>query len=198
MSRNQDAGARLVMVRPDLDRLRAVRLPPGTSIRRYAAGDDMRWLRVQREADRYTAFDDGTFVREFGADPNRLARRQLYLCDAQGTVLGTATAWFNRAFRGQRFGRVHWVGIVPRAQGLGLGKPLLAAALQRLGALGHRRAYLVTAARRVPAINLYLQFGFQPAPENAEDLHHWQTLAPKCRYPLGAISDRARFGTPES
>src|SRR5207248_4802613 len=100
-----------------------------------------------------------------------LVERQCYLLNAFGQAIGTGTAWFNDNFEGKSFGRVHWLAILPEFQGRGLGKPLLTAICSRLRDLGHERAYLTTSTQRIPAIRLYLRFGFVPLirdePENA-------------------------------
>jgi ribosomal protein S18 acetylase RimI-like enzyme len=55
----------------------------------------------------------------------------------------------------------------------GLSKPLLSAACERLCALGYTSAFLITSTTFVPAVNLYRQFGFEPAIKNKEDRAKW-------------------------
>ena len=69
--------------------------------------------------------------------------------------------------------RVHWVAIVPDHQGKGLAKPLLTAICNRLVEIGHDRAYLTTNTVRLPAINLYLAYGFEPEIDTDEDRRVW-------------------------
>ncbi len=77
---------------------------------------------------------------------------------------------------GDRWGRVHWMAIVPEFQRHGLGKVLLGAICQRLRELGHERAYLHTSAARIPAIQLYLRFGFAPVVRNAAERAVWKDV----------------------
>ena len=105
-----------------------------------------------------------------------LNQRQLYLLEESGQVIGTGTAWFNDNFQGQRFGRIHWVALLPERQGRGLAKPLMSALCRRLRELGHTRAYLSTSSARVPAIRLYRQFGFIPLAEGEQQAAAWRRL----------------------
>jgi GNAT superfamily N-acetyltransferase len=98
------------------------------------------------------------------------------LLDPCGQAVATATAWFDDAFEGARWGRVHWVAILPEHQGHGLGRPLMAAVCQRLVALGHVGAFLRTSANRIPAIKLYRGFGFEPHPRSAAEEHIWRGI----------------------
>ena len=88
-----------------------------------------------------------------------------------GTLLTTGTL-----YKGLAWGRIHWVAIVPEFQGRGLAKPLLTAVMNRMVELGHQRARLATATQRLPAINLYLKFGFLPDPRNEEELSAWEEI----------------------
>ena len=71
----------------------------------------------------------------------------------------------------------YWTHAVPAFyQGRGLAKPLLTALCHRLRQLGHDRAYLSTAAARLPAIKLYLQFGFVPLIRSEADELLWRGI----------------------
>ena len=182
----------VIMVREHLDGIPQHALPSGFTIRWYRPGDEAHWVAIHRLADRYNVITPERFTREFGRDPERLRQRQCFLLSPRGEVIGTATAWFDDDFRGRRYGRVHWVAIVPAMQGRGLSKPLMSVVCERLRALGHDRAYLTTSTARIPAINLYLQFGFAPYIRGSEDRRIWQALRARLKEPLAledAISD---------
>lgn len=166
--------APITMVRDNLEGIPDHSLPEGFILRGYQPGDQKLWEEIHLLADRYLTPTSDLFHREFGTDEAVLAERQLYLLAADGQAIGTATAWFNDNFRGRAYGRVHWVAIVPRYQGQGLAKPLMAAVCCRLRELGHDRAYLTTSTARVPAVRLYMQFGFLPWPEGAGDVRVWR------------------------
>lgn len=165
----------LCMIRQNLDDIPHYKLPVGFTLRAYQPGDEAAWLSIHLEADKHNVITVDTYSEQFGADSQTLAERQFYLCDDAGQAIGTATAWFN-TYRGEIYGRVHWVAIVPAMQGRGLARPLLSAVCQRMRELGHRRAYLTTESARLPAINLYLRYGFTPDIRSEQEAQVWQTL----------------------
>ena len=163
----------LIMLRDTLDNIPQYAPPEGYYLRPYQAGDEQHWLDIHRESDNLNDFPPDIFVQQFGDNEVTLAERQVYLCDAEGVPVGTATAWFNDDFRGLRYGRIHWVALRPSVQGRGLSKPLLTAVCNRLKAFGYERAYLTTGSLRLPAIGLYLKFGFVPDNASPEAKAVW-------------------------
>ena len=151
-------------------------VPAGHSIRPYVPGDEHVWVHIQSAADRYNTISLDLFRREFGDDPTLLAKRMFFLLDAEWQAIGTATAWFDDNHLGRPFGRVHWVAILPEYQGQGLSKPLLSKVCSTLRELGHEEAYLTTSTARIPAISLYLKFGFVPEINGAEDARVWKEM----------------------
>ena len=152
-------------------------LPSPYRLRMYQTGDAQDWLEIHRLADRYTRVTADLFGRQFGDDQQRLADRQLYLCDGDDQPIGTATAWFDDRPGGDpSIGRVHWVAIVPDYQGRGLARPLITAVCHRLRPLGHRRAILATGSARLPAICLYLKFGFVPMLTRPDEAAAWRAI----------------------
>jgi ribosomal protein S18 acetylase RimI-like enzyme len=73
------------------------------------------------------------------------------------------------------------VAIIPERQGRGLAKALLSATCMRLRELGHTRLYLTTETPRLPAIALYLKFGFRPEIRNEADRRAWENVAEHLR-----------------
>ena len=128
-------------------------------------------------------------TREFGTDVAQLGQRQCFLLDAQQVPIATATAWFEDDFDGVPYGRVHWVAMVPRYQGRGLSKPLMSIVLTRMAELGHERVFLRTSTARLPAIQLYQQFGFVPLLGSSEDRMIWQQLNARLREPFDLGND---------
>ncbi len=57
-------------------------------------------------------------------------------------------------------GEIYAVGVVPRAQGVGLGRALTVAGLEHLRGRGAHRAELFTEADNTPAVHLYESIGF--------------------------------------
>jgi len=107
-----------------------------------------------------------------------LRQRQCYLLAPTGAVIGTGTAWFNNNFEGARWGRVHWLAIMPAFQGRGLAKPLMTSICRRLRELGHEHVYLSTSTALHAAIGLYLKFGFEPLIQSPEDVVVWREVLP--------------------
>ncbi len=168
----------VAMMRPTLDDLPQFELPAPYQLRWYQPGDEAAWVAIHVAADRFHTFTPATFQKEFSDDQTLLPTRQAYLCQADGSPIGTATAWFKADDDGSDWGLIHWVAIHPEMQGRGLAKPLLAVVCHHLQALGYQRAYLSTSTARLPAINLYLAFGFVPIlrGDRAETLYAWQQV----------------------
>ena len=71
------------------------------------------------------------------------------------------------------------MAIIPSMQGRGLAKPLLTVVCNRLRDLHHQRAYLITGTARIPAIKLYLKFGFVPDIQSEQDAEAWRSIQAK-------------------
>ncbi len=173
----------VTMVRENLDNIPHFVLPLGFAIRWYEPGDDKTWTEIQSRADKYNDITQDLFGKAFGFDEQQLRDRQCYVVDQNGIAVGTATAWYDD-YHGTNFGRIHWVAIVPESQGLGLAKPMMSAVCERLLALGHSQAYLTTSTARIPAINLYLKFGFVPKVTDPRERQAWQEIRAQLKYPF--------------
>jgi GNAT superfamily N-acetyltransferase len=161
-------------------------LPAGYHMRFYREGDAAAWVRVQQLAEQFLSPppDEATFLKEYGSDHAYLAERIMFLVGPDGSDIGTITGWNDSVFENSEMGRIHWVAIIPSAQGAGLAKPLLSAACDLLRGHGYRAAWLWTGTGRVPALNLYLQFGFVPYPRDELEREAWRAVAPKLKYAI--------------
>ena len=108
------------MERPTLDGLPEHPLPPGFSVTWFRPGDEKKWLDIHCQAEEHVEISPKLFACEFGSDWEVLSRRQCYLLDDASQPIGTATAWFDDDYYGERYGRLHWVAVVPEYQGRGL------------------------------------------------------------------------------
>ena len=177
---------RLDLIRRDLHDLPEAPLPEGYSLRWFRMGDAVHWLRIHHDADPFNEIKPELFTRQFGPDLSRLESCQCYLQDAMGRIVGTGTAWNDPTREGGPWGRVHWLAIMRQYQGLGLSKPLLAAVCNRLRDLGHDRACVITSTGRLPAVGLYLQFGFQPELRTDAERAIWDRV-------IAALKERGRL-----
>ena len=169
------------MIREHLEDIPEYNWPTGYSIRWYQPGDEKSWCRIHLLADKYTDVTLDLHEKEFGRNTQVLTKRQCFLVDSKGESIGTASAWFDEHGE-QSLGRVHWIAIVPMEQGKGLAKPLLKTVCNKLKELGHPKAHLTTQTVRIPAINLYLKFGFVPAIDSDRDRKIWRQLSKHLKY----------------
>jgi GNAT superfamily N-acetyltransferase len=167
---------RLEMIRPDLRRIPDSPLPPGFLLRWYQHGDAVHWMRIHHDAEPYHEITPGLFNHEFGCDSERLCGCQCFLQDAVGRVVGTGTAWSAGESSEDACGRVFWLAVIRSHQGRGLGKPLLSAICHRLRDLGHERACVFTSTGRLAAVNLYLNFGFEPQIRSESERMIWDSV----------------------
>ncbi|MFH1613485.1 MAG: GNAT family N-acetyltransferase [Planctomycetota bacterium] len=167
---------RISMIRGTLDDLPQYNLPPLYTSRMYRPGDMDTWIQIESAADKYNTFDSQRFHNTFASGIESLPERLCFICAPDGTEIATATAWFDNNYHGRVFGRLHWVAVIPPYQGKGLSKPLVTITLNRLRQLGYTQAVVTTQPYRIPAINLYLKFGFLPDITSADDRQNWQNV----------------------
>lgn len=170
------------MIHHDLQRVPSFLLPRGYRVRFYQEGDLETWVAIQQAADPFFVATAETFRSYLPGDLSYLSQRVMFLVDPADTAIGTITAWNTHIFQYADIGQIHWVAIVRSAQGRGLAKPMLRAACTELQARGYTTAVLETNARRIPALNLYLQFGFEPYPQSQAERDAWQRIAPQLKF----------------
>ena len=136
-------------------------LPAGYAVRTFQDGDDEEALaRVLTAA----------FGEEWSVDRVRTGLTQapdvlaVYIVTWQGQPVATASSRSAPdTFPGS--GYVHWVGALPEHAGRGLGAALMGRLLQDFRERGCQDAVLETDDFRLPAIKIYLRYGFLPVYE---------------------------------
>lgn len=187
------------MIHRDLARAPGFALPAGYRMRFYREGDIATWLRIQHAADPDYGATAEMFAKELPGDGAHLSQRVMFLADPSGRDIGTITAWNDSEIDGRDIGRIHWVAIVREAQGHGLAKPMLSAAIAVLREFGYTEAWLwtgtapieswprmaaATGSPPIAPINLYRLFGFEPFLRDEADRVTWRALAPHSKLPL--------------
>lgn len=172
------------MIREDMENIPEFSIPEGFAIRNYRPGEGYIWTRIQRAAEPYINIDDGLFMRAFKRDLLVMEDRSFFLTTDAGEEIGTITAWWQPDMDGKNWGQIHWVAIHPDYQGRGLSKPMMSVAMTRLKQ-SHERCFLDTSTGRLPAVKVYLDFGFIPdlsRENNSREV--WAEVASVLEHPL--------------
>ena len=139
-------------------------LPKGYRFRMFRDGDETLWANIETRVDEFKTEGAALerFEREFGARIHEMADRCLFIETDDGGAIGTITAWYGDLMGdGKVRGRIHWLGVVPEYQGRGLSKPMLTKAMDIL-VEHHDEFYLTSQTTSWQAVNMYLNFGFEP------------------------------------
>ena len=172
------------MIRLDLEDIPQFSLPEGFFMRKFIDGGRATWVKVQQRSEIYEKITFRTFDDNFGQDLPGMLKRSYFLVSPAGEDIGTITAWYDKSYAKKRWGRIHWVTIVPEFRGMGLCKPMLTFAMNRLRELGHRRAILATQTPRIAAVKCYLDFGFVPDMRAADAKRGWSLIRKKLTHPV--------------
>ena len=176
------AGKGIRMIRPHLHEIPPAEIPPGCPIRPLHPDEGSTWTEIIIEAEEWLDLSKDLFAKEFGHDLLSVPKRCFFIVDAQNIPVATISAWYRHGHRGLDYGLIHWIATRPAYQGRGLGKSGLSFALTKL-ADWHDRALLNTSTKRLPAIALYLNFGFQPDLEEPAARGNWRQLKEDLRHP---------------
>ena len=171
------------MIREDMENIPQFPIPDGFAIRKYRSNEGHIWTRIQRAAEPYIDIDDGLFAREFKRDFLAMEDRSFFLTTDTGEEIGTITAWWQPDMQGKAWGQIHWVAVHPDYQGRGLSKPMMSVAMTRLKQ-SHERCFLGTSTGRIPAIKLYLDFGFIPDLSRENSQAAWTEVASVLKHPI--------------
>ncbi|MER2027476.1 MAG: GNAT family N-acetyltransferase, partial [Lachnospiraceae bacterium] len=146
-------------------------LPSEYHYENYAPGDKAAWIAIEKSAKEFTTDEagDAAWSKYFAPYEKELGNRMFFVADSSGRKLATASAYFD-IYTGDdgETGWLHWVAVHSDAQGKGLSKPLITHVLAHMKKLGYKRAVIPTQTNTWLACKLYLDLGFVPIKENAE------------------------------
>ncbi|MEC0242837.1 GNAT family N-acetyltransferase [Paenibacillus dokdonensis] len=167
----------LTMVRQHLNDIPQYPFPSPFRVRNFKPGDERSWVKIETSVGEFADEDAALkhFDKEFGSHVHEMKSRCLFIENGDGEAIGTTTAWYGALRDEERIGRIHWVAIRPEYQGQKLAKPLLGAALQVLDQY-HPQAYLTTQTTSFKAIQMYLDFGFEPLLHAPGCMEGWTLL----------------------
>ena len=155
----------------DLDDIKEIGLPPEYHYENYTSGDRDIWIAIEKSAKEFAGREEGeaAWDRYFAGHEKELENRMFFVADSSGRKLATATAYYDihTGDDGEN-GWLHWVAVHSDAQGLGLSKPLITHVLAHMKKLGYKKAVIPTQTYTWLACKLYLDLGFVPMKENAE------------------------------
>jgi len=146
-----------VIMRRGPEPLPPLELPPGVSLLPFREeGGPAAWERIVNTAfGRNMSFDEVMRARE-AFRPGRV----VFLEQGDAPV-AVAAAW-QREEDPPGTGYLHYVAVLPGAQGQGLGYWVSLAALYQMRREGNALAILETQDERLPAIKTYFKLGFSP------------------------------------
>ena len=185
----------LLLERVNLENIPEYELPEGYRFVFYQPGDRDAWIAIEQSAKEMADYEHGvrTWQRYYGNAEDTLHNRMIFIENAQGEKVATATAYYdlNGDLPPQR-GQVHWVAVRRDHQGKGLSKPLISQVLKVMKQRGHTEAMLHTQTTTWVAVKLYLNFGFRPIKENAErNRDGWRILKALTNHPALDAFDAA-------
>lgn len=166
----------------DLSQIPQYEIAEGFQIRSYVPGDKAIWYEIQRASEPYLDIKDGLFEWYYSKNLECLNDRCFFLSTKDGRDIGTATAWWDPNRKGERWGQVHWVGILPEYRGKNLCKPLMTVVMNRI-AQSDEKCYLRTSIKRIAALRVYLAFEFSPDPADNAEKQAWHFLAKEMKKP---------------
>ena len=165
----------LMMCRRHLQDVPAVDVRDGFSIRSFQEGDAPAWDQIMCDAFGWTPSAESHFESEMRSDP-RFRPQRVLLVWRQDQPVGTASAWLETEYGGLETGVLHYVGVMKRETGRGLGYQVSLAALHQMVREHRERALLRTDDERAPAIQLYLKLGFEPFLVHESHRQRWRDV----------------------
>ena len=142
-------------------------LPKGFGFTYYSDGDEADWARIESSVLEFDSeFAALMYFKEnYIPFPDELYRRCIFIENTEGEKVATAMAWWSDIYGGRR-PWLHWIGVCPRYQGLGLGQAIIARVTELMIEIeGDVPVYLKTQTWSYKAISIYQKCGYMPCDE---------------------------------
>ena len=143
-------------------------LPEGYRFEYYQPGDRDSWIDIECSARELVSHEQGVEVWQqyYGKVEHLLHDRMLFVVNAEGAKIATATAYPTDE---PGLGQVHWVAVKREEQERGIAKALMTRVLQVMHEHGDTRAMLHTQTVTWVAVRMYLNLGFRPTAQSAQE-----------------------------
>lgn len=138
-------------------------LPAGYQLKSYQPGDEAAWCAIEYAVGEFDTLEEAAayFAKTFAPYPQELPRRMAFLTDKTGEIVATCTAWWGK----KEEPLLHWLAVLPKAQGKGLASYLAVEITRRLVTINPEKdLFLHTQTWSYPAIFLYEKIGYQLVP----------------------------------
>lgn len=138
-------------------------LPEGYIFKLYLDGDEISWAEIMTSVGEFDNYEEALeyLKKEYLPFREELMKRLVFIVAADGNKIGTLTNWWNFTYN-RRDPSIHWVGVKPEYQGLGLGKALVFEGMRRMiDTEGDRDFFLHTQTWSYKAISIYLKAGYE-------------------------------------
>lgn len=178
----------LRMIRWNMLDIPQIPFPEGFGARPMSFDEQDEWLDVIRASHgEASASVPGKFRHEFGDDREEIEKRCFFVTGPGGVIVGTFSAW-HWDFQGEDMGLIHWVAIKREYQGHGLGKAGLTYVMNRMAEM-HDSCFLHTSSDKIPAVCMYLNFGFEPDISQPDLVEGWRYVKEVTNHPALAKYD---------
>lgn len=189
---NHDPRIRYFVLRLEgnIAQLPVLPLPEGYHFSLYQPGDQKDWIAIEQSAREFTSYEQGVagWNRFYQDRDDFLKHRMVFVCNAKGEKIGTATAYDGGA---PDTGRLHWVAIRREDQGKGIAKPMLCRVFDMMRQIGYTKCLINTQTTTWVALKVYMDLGFRPTKESLlESPEGWKIIKRLTQHPaLASIPD---------
>lgn len=137
-------------------------LPEGFHFRFFQKGDEYHWARIETSVLEFENEEKALayFSRDYLYRLPELEKRCVFIINPEGLPIATANAWYANSEVGYQ-ASLHWVGVCPEYQGMGLGKAIVKKVLSLFASWEpEERIWLHTQTWSHVAIRMYHSLGF--------------------------------------
>ena len=138
-------------------------LPEGYRFRFFKKGDEYHWARIETSVLEFENEEKAYeyFSRDYLYRLPELEKRCIFVLNPEDLPIATANAWYANSEVGYQ-ASLHWVGVCPDYQGLGIGRSIVEKVLALFAAWEpEEKIWLHTQTWSHVAMRLYINLGFK-------------------------------------